>query len=62
MMGGGNRDNLVKGFKLQLYDEKGLRIGVKLFFTKGHVNLTVAFKRPNVVLGLYKWKYSLTVK
>ena len=25
--------------------------GVKLIFTRGHVNLTVAFKGPNVILG-----------
>ena len=30
--------------------------GVKLIFTRGH---TVAFKGPNVILGLYKCNYSL---
>ena len=25
--------------------------GVKLIFTRGHVNLTVAFKGPSVILG-----------
>ena len=36
--------------------------GVKLIFTRGHISLEVAFKGPNVILGLYKCKYSLTVK
>ena len=36
--------------------------GVKLFFTRGYINLTVAFKGQNVILGLYKCNYSLTVK
>ena len=27
--------------------------GVKLIFTGGHIGLTVAFKGPNVILGLY---------
>ena len=36
--------------------------GVKLIFTRGHISLTVAFKRPNVILGLYKCNYSLIVK
>ena len=34
--------------------------GVKLIFTRGHISLMVAFKGPNVILGLYKCKYSLT--
>ena len=34
--------------------------GVKLIFTGGHISLVVAFKGPNVVLGLYKCNYSLT--
>ena len=34
--------------------------GIKLIFTGGHINLTVAFKGPNVTLGLYKCNYSLT--
>ena len=36
--------------------------GVKLIFTGGHISLTVAFKGPNVMSGLYKCNYSLTVK
>ena len=35
---------------------------VKLIFTRGHISLTVAFKGPNVILGLYKCNYSLTGK
>ena len=35
---------------------------VKLIFTGGHISLTVAFKGPNVILGLYKCNYSLIVK
>ena len=35
-------------------------VGVKLIFTRGHISLEVAFKGPNVILGLYN--YSLTVK
>ena len=34
--------------------------GVKLIFTGGHISFTVAFKRPKVILGLYKCNYSLT--
>ena len=34
--------------------------GVKLIFTRGHISLTVTFKGPNVILGLYKCNYSLT--
>ena len=34
--------------------------GVKLIFTGGHMSLAVAFKGPNIILGLYKCKYSLT--
>ena len=34
--------------------------GVKLIFTRGHISLTVAFKGPNVILGLYTHNYSLT--
>ena len=34
--------------------------GVKLIFTRGHISLTVAFKGPNVILGLYKCNCSLT--
>ena len=36
--------------------------GVKLIFTRGHISLEVAFKGPNVILGLYKCNYSLIVK
>ena len=31
-------------------------------FTRGHISLTFAFKGQNVILGLYKCNYSLTVK
>ena len=34
--------------------------GVKLIFTGGHISLAVAFKGPNVILGLYTCNYSLT--
>ena len=34
--------------------------GVKLIFTGGHISLEVAFKGPNVTLGLYKCNYFLT--
>ena len=30
------------------------------FSLGGHISLTVAFKGPNVILGLYKYNYSLT--
>ena len=36
--------------------------GSKLICTGGHISLAVAFKGPNVILGLYKCDYSLTVK
>ena len=36
--------------------------GVTFMFTGGHLSLTVAFKGPNVILGLCKCNYSLTVK
>ena len=36
--------------------------GVKLIFTGGHISLEIAFKGPNVILGLCKCNYSLTVK
>ena len=36
------------------------RRGIKLIFNRGHISLTVAFKGPNVILGLYKCNYSLT--
>ena len=39
-----------------------LNRGVKLIFTKSHVSLAVTFKEPNIILGLYKCNYSLTVK
>ena len=35
--------------------------GVRLIFTRGHISLAVAFKGPNVILGLYKCNYSLPV-
>ena len=35
---------------------------VKLILTRAHVSLVVAFKGPNVMLGLYKCNYSLTFK
>ena len=35
-------------------------MGVKLIFTRGHISLVVAFRGPNVILGLYKCNYSLT--
>ena len=35
---------------------------IKLIFSGGHISLAVAFKGLNVILGLYKWNYSLTVK
>ena len=34
--------------------------GVKLTFTGGRISLKVAFKGPNVILGLNKHNYSLT--
>ena len=34
--------------------------GVRLISTGGHIGLVVAFKGPNVILGLYKCNYSLT--
>ena len=34
--------------------------GVKFIFTRGHISLSVAFKGPHVILGLYKCNYSLT--
>ena len=34
--------------------------GVKLTFMGGHISLVVAFKGPNVTLGLCKCNYSLT--
>ena len=36
--------------------------GVKLIVTGGHISLMVAFTGPNVILGLYKCNYSLTVR
>ena len=36
--------------------------GVKLIFAGNLISLTVAFKGPKVILGLYKCNYSLTVK
>ena len=34
--------------------------GVKLIFIRGHISLMVAFKGPNIILGLYKCNYYLT--
>ena len=34
--------------------------GVKLIFTGGHSSLEFAFKGPDVIVGLYKYNYSLT--
>ena len=36
--------------------------GVKLIVTRGHISPEVAFKGPNVILGLYKCNDSVTVK
>ena len=36
--------------------------GCQTNFHQGHISLTVAFKGPNVILGLYKHNYSLSVK
>ena len=41
---------------------KTLLRGVRLVFTGSHISLTVAFKGLNVISGLYKCNYSLTVK
>ena len=41
---------------------RSYRRSVKLIFTGGHISFTVAFKGPNVILGLYECNYSLTVK
>ena len=43
------------GLRVSFYDR-----GVKLIFSGGHISLVVAFKGPNVILGLYKCNYSLT--
>ena len=34
--------------------------GIKLIFTGDHISIEVAFKEPNVTLGLRKCNYSLT--
>ena len=34
--------------------------GIKLIFTGDHISIEVAFKDPNVTLGLRKCNYSLT--
>ena len=36
--------------------------GVTLILSGGHISLVVAFKGPNVILGLYTCNSSLTVK
>ena len=43
-------------------EARGWHRGVKLIFIRGggvHISLVVAFKGPNVTLGLYKRNYSL---
>ena len=35
-------------------------MGCQTHFHWGHISLTVAFKGPNTILGLYKCNYSLT--
>ena len=40
--------------------EDHLGQGCQTYFHRGHISLAVAFKGPNVILGLYKWNYSLT--
>ena len=42
-------------------DSRSIR-GVKLIFTRGQISLEVAFKGLNIILGLYKCNYSVTVK
>ena len=37
-----------------------LRQGYQIHFHPGHISLVVAFKGPNVILGLFKCNYSLT--
>ena len=49
-------------FPLTLRTEPHSSWGVKLIFTGGHVSLTVAFKGPNVIVGLYECNYSLIFK
>ena len=39
-----------------------LEQGVKLIFTGSHISFEVAFKGLNIILGLYKCNYPLTVK
>ena len=34
--------------------------GVKLIFNGGHISLAIAFKGPDIILGLYKCNYSLS--
>ena len=53
---------LFKSFAQFVLDGLSYSRGVKLIFTGGHISLAVAFKGPNVILGLYKCNYSLTVK
>ena len=48
--------------KKGLPNYKVLQQGCHTHFHGGHISLTVAFKGPNVILGLYKCNYSLTVK
>ena len=56
--------NKVPGRKKQLKRlvVDALEQGYQSHFHRGHTSLMVAFKGPNVILGLYKCDYSLTVK
>ena len=39
-----------------------LELECQTHFHWGHISLAVAFKGPNIMLGLYNCNYSLTVK
>ena len=41
-------------------ESETLKQGCQTHFHGGHISLTVAFKGPNVMLGLCKYNYSLT--
>ena len=41
-------------------DFQPLDKGIRFIFTGGHISLTVAFKGPHVILGLYECNYFLT--
>ena len=47
-------------FMNQFYPISIYARGVKLIVTRGHISLSVVFKGPNAILGLYKCNYSLT--